>query len=242
MTYVLALAESEGCDVFTNLAQQADTADENSDIRKSQNLFTYHNTLEPHSLIVRKDDKALVLIAGRQIVSKENIELLSLFCPIKIEDKTLGLTDLIKAVAHNGGLPIVPWGVGKWLGARGRIVANLLSSSHDCPLFLGDNGNRPSFLPEPALLQQACTQGVPILSGSDPLPLSSHSLRPGSSGSLLAQGDVSKDRPAESLGRLLVKVKPDEIRGFGTGSPFLQFASDQLRINLRKQLSRFSVS
>ena len=240
--YVLALTEGRGCDVFEKLRQKAVGFEEATDKRNDSSSFTFHRTAESNSLIVRRGEQSLVLLAGRQIISKENIELLSLFSPVTIEDKTLALADLAQTVADNGGLPVVPWGVGKWFGARGKIVGQLLSANCNYPLFFADNGNRPSFWPEPALLHQAHELHIPRLSGSDPLPLSSHFNRPGSFGSWLPQGELSMQTPAASLRKLLEGVKADEIKDFGLLTGSFQFVIDQLRINLSKQFYRFSSS
>lgn len=239
--YVLALTEGGDCDVFSNLYQQAQAVsfEEASVIQPASDSFVFHKTAEANSLIVRKGNQAIILVAGRQLVSKENIELLSLFSAIKIKDKTLSLAKLAQTVADNDGLAVVPWGVGKWFGARGKVVSSLLFSNPVFPLFCGDNGNRPLLWPEPALLRQARELGVPLLSGSDPLPLASHVNRPASCGTFIRHGDVSLEYPAASLRKLLVSAKTDklELKPFGCRTASLPFVSDQLRINLRKRFS-----
>jgi len=225
-TYVLALTENKGNDVFARLKQQADS---------SSSSFNFFSTGEPESLIASKGEIKLILIAGRQIISKENLELLSLLSTAKIEDHTLSLAELAATVAENGGLPVLPWGVGKWWGARGKVIGNLLNSSRDFPLFVGDNGNRPSFWPMPALLRHSQNMHIPLLSGSDPLPLSSHLNRPGSSGIIIPEGEVSDDQPAASLRRLL--TGKNEAISFGRRAGTLQFIIDQFKVNLQKQLS-----
>ncbi len=236
LSYVLALTEGNGIDFFTSLKQQSHFPGDGAPDIAVSSVYEFFQTAEPDSLIARKGERTIVLVAGRQIISKENIELLSLLCSFKIEDNTLSLADLAKTVVDKGGLPVLPWGVGKWWGARGRVVADLLHSVIDFPLFLGDNGNRPTFWPEPALLRQSRDMQIPVLSGSDPLPLASHLMRPGSYGVLLPDGELSKDYPVASLHKMLISGK--EITGFGSRAGSLQFIIDQLRVNLRKQFAR----
>lgn len=224
-TYVLALAESKENDAFTRFQQQTD----------SSSSLTFLSTDEPESLIACKGEMKLVLVAGRQVISKENLELLSLLSTTRIEDHTLSLAKLAQTVVDNGGLPVLPWGAGKWWGKRGRVITNLLNSNRDYPLFVGDNGNRPAFWPEPAPLRQAQEMQIPLLSGSDPLPLSSHLNKPGSSGVFIADGELSEDRPAALLRELL--SSSNKLVSFGHRAGGLQFIIDQFRVNLRKHFS-----
>lgn len=235
---VLALAEGQGFDVFSTLKRQAVPLDDCVGKQKFPSAWSFYRTDEPDSLTTCKGKASMVIVAGRQIISKENIELLSLLSSFKVEDRTLSLADLANTVAAGGGLSVVPWGVGKWWGAKGRVVERLFHSRCDYPLFLGDNGNRPSFWPEPALLRQARDLNVPVVSGSDPLPLISHLSHPGSFGALLRQGELSMQYPAASLRKLLVSKK--DISSFGSRTGSFQFVVDQVRINMRKQYSRIS--
>jgi len=135
--YVLALTEGGASNVFSLLYQKDLSLNDSFHLQK---------TAEPESLLVSKGNQTIVLIAGRQLVSKENIELLSLFSLVNIADRTLPLRDLAQRITDNKGLAVVPWGVGKWFGTREKVVADLLDSSVDFPLLCGDNGNRPLFL------------------------------------------------------------------------------------------------
>lgn len=237
--YILVLTEGGDSDVFSSLRQKAISFEEVSSRQSESDSFVFYKTAESNSLIVCKGSQSIILVAGRQLVSKENIELLSLFSSIKMKDKTLSLADLAQAVTDNNGLAVIPWGVGKWFGARGKVINNLLCSKLESPLFFGDNGNRPLLWPTPALLQRARDLGAPLLSGSDPLPLPSHVNRPASSGTVLLHGDLSMEYPAASLRKLLLTAKKDtlELKSFGRRIGFLQFLSDQLRINLGKRFS-----
>ena len=227
--YVLALTEGGAYDVFSDLYRKKIVLDDS---------FVVQKTSESNSLLISREKTTLILIAGRQLVSTENIELLSLFSPIKIEDKTLSLNHLAVAVSDNNGLPVVPWGVGKWFGSRGKVVADLLKNGCDCPLFFADNGNRPLLWPEPALLRLASESGIPLLSGSDPLPLASHETHPASFGSFIRDGQISMECPAATLKQLLLDPEQGSLNlePFGCRTRSLKFVSDQLRINLRNRL------
>ncbi len=230
--FVLALTEGAGCDVFSSLKKLAKPLSESSST-VSWEIFL---TAEPDSLIVRKDTASMYLIAGKQLVSKENIELLSLFSSIVIEDRSLALQDLALIVTDKGGLPVIPWGVGKWFGERGKAVERLLNTKQDISIFAGDNGNRPVFWPFPTLLKNARGLGIPIVSGSDPLPLTSHVSRPGSFGVIFVEDELSIRTPIDSLRKIFAKAH--DIQSFGRGVGPFQFVIDQLRVNLRKQVGK----
>jgi len=234
--FVLALTEGAGCDVFSSLKKQAKTLSELPNEPSSTTSWEIYLTAEPDSLIIRKESASMYLIAGKQLVSEENIELLSLFSSAAIEDRSLSLQDLALAVSNKGGLPVVPWGVGKWFGERGKTVERLLNTKQDISIFVGDNGNRPLFWPFPTLLKNALDLGIPILSGSDPLPLTSHSSRPGSFGAIFMEDILSIETPIDSLRRIFSKTH--EVTGFGRGVGSFQFIIDQLQVNLRKQMGK----
>jgi len=241
-TYVLALTEGMDCDVFSRLQQQAISPEDVSARQSESDSLVFHKTAEDNSLIVQKGSQNIFLIAGRQLISKDNIELLSLFNPLKIKDRTRNLTELAQTVTDNGGLAVVPWGVGKWLGTRGKVVESLLTSALEYPLSFGDNGNRPLLWPEPSLLKQAREAGVILLSGSDPLPLASHVERPASSGTFIHHENLSFQHPATSLKEILTTAMADNLalEPFGCRIGSFQFLRDQLWINLRKRMSRIT--
>lgn len=234
--FVLALSEGAGCDVFSSLKKQAKPLPEASNHPSSTTSWEIYRTVEPDSLIIRKDIASMYLVAGKQLVSKEKIEVLSLFSSIEIEDRSLSLQDLVLAVFDKGGLAVVPWGVGKWFGKRGKIVERLLTTKENSSLVAGDNGNRPAFWPFPTLLKTALDLGIPVLSGSDPLPLISHVSRPGSFGAILMEDELSSKTPIDSLRRIFANTH--EITGFGNGVGPFQFIIDQLQVNLRKQMGK----
>jgi len=234
--FVLALTEGAGCDVFSSLKKLAKPLPEYLNKPSSTASWECYLTAEPDGLIIRKDTASMYLIAGKQLISKENIELLSLFSSAAIENRSLSLQDLALAVSAKGGLPVVPWGVGKWFGERGKTVERLLNTKQHISIFVGDNGNRPIFWPFPALLKNALDLGIPILSGSDPLPLTSHSTRPGSFGAIFMEDELSIEAPIDSLRKIFSKT--NEISGYGLGVGPFQFIIDQLQVNLRKQMGK----
>ncbi len=226
-TFVLLLTEADGYDFFSSLALDAENG-----YSRSEKKWQFHETLEHNSLFATNREQRILLIAGRQLISSENIELLSLFCPRVIEDRSRSLAELARQVSNEGAIPLLPWGVGKWLGRRGKAVQAFLDSP-PVPFFLvGDSGNRPRIWGYPRLLARAEQQGVGALAGSDPLRFSSHVSRAGSRGGFV-HGQLNREQPARLLQEILVSKA--EIISFGTGVGTVQFIRDQLQANLRKR-------
>ena len=206
---VLLLAESQGDDWFNWLAKMAD---EGEPIRNGcWEAWTVCRTEEKSALILRSDrGDELVLVAGRQIVTREKLEVSALLTETVFPDGAR-LTTTVEAIRNSGGLPMVPWGVSTWRGEPGKILLKFLSSQRSEEFFLGDNSGRPRFLPYPEQFIQAEQQGVRILPGSDPLPIRSEYWRPGSAGFSIA-AEIGEHTPAEDLKQLMqdptVRITP----------------------------------
>ncbi len=127
---------------------------------------------------VSNTNEKLFIIKGYQIVTKENLEVLALGLDARIADG-LALEQTIAQVLRVGSMPVLPWGVGKWLGKRGRIINNLLNSDIASQIALGDNGGRPGIFPVPEQFTTAEQLGIPIFPGTDPLPLASEEKKVG---------------------------------------------------------------
>jgi hypothetical protein len=70
----------------------------------------------------------LFVIAGRQIISSERLEVLALGLSREYPDGQ-PLRTILSDIRENDCIAVLPWGVGKWLGARKRIVASVLGYS-----------------------------------------------------------------------------------------------------------------
>ncbi len=142
----------------------------------------------------------LYIIAGRQIRTRENLEVLALGTIQDFEERA-PLEELIGQIGQLGAIPVIPWGVGKWIGRRGRIVKDLLNKTLP-PFFLGDNRNRPLFWARPDLFKLAEQKGVSLLPGTDPLPFPSEMWQIGSFGFEI-HGSVNTEYPFRDIKKLL---------------------------------------
>lgn len=189
----------------------------------------------------------LVLVAGRQIRTREGLEVLALATLENFSDG-LPFAGTLERVHWSGALPVVPWGFGKWWFERGGLVESLLQGREREAVFLGDNAGRPGLAPRPPLFRLAESHGVPVLPGSDPLPLAEHAGRAGSYGFLwdagLDGGDgghaTAPARPAAALVQALRQRRRTgwQPRVFGRCSGLLDFCRDQSALRLRGRLAR----
>ncbi len=218
VTAALLLAEVNGVNAFAELTARCKQG--------HQKLSDWEicPTAEAASLSLKHTSgHTLFIAAGRQAVTQEGIEVLALITTAEIEDG-LSLEDTLSAAAAADSLPVLPWGVGKWLGKRGQLVADQLKAA-DGPLFAGDNGGRPGFWPLPAYFQQRLQ-----LPGSDPLPLPYEAERAGSFG-FVTQGRLDWDKPGESLKQILLGPHP-VIRAYGRSQSPWRFLKNQSLLRL----------
>lgn len=188
--------------------------------------WRFEPTAEGESLrAVSGAGEGLFLIAGRQIVTRERLEVLALGRDLELLDG-LPMRETLERVRESGALPVLPWGFGKWWGQRGAVVAETLGQ--DGELFLGDNGGRLGL--EPAPFRQARRLGIRLLPGSDPLPFSRHEGLAGSYGFVLTHA-VDLDRPAEALLRRI--RESGQPRAFGRRAGLPRFLRDQVGMQLR---------
>lgn len=229
--FVLALAEGNGYDMFARLSEEAEPYREGGLGSVCDSTFSIHCSAERHSLLLRRGKDCMILVNGRQLVSTEKIEVLSLGSDLVVADERLPLSQLVATVIKGGGIAVLPWGFGKWLGTRGAHLAKLLLSPPCGPFFLGDNGNRPRLWPRPQLLNEMLQLGNFLLSGSDPLPLASQVCRPASTGTLILHDHLSLATPAASLLELL-STQSIQSETFGHQVGTIRAVSDQLLLRL----------
>jgi hypothetical protein len=225
---ILILTESHDANWFADLYKQTEIPFEKTD---SSNL-KFVNTGEDCSLkVVIAEKKELTLIAGRQIVSKEKLEVLALGIPAHFGEREPA-ADIIRDIVSKGGIPVIPWGPGKWMGNRGKIVKDILSDSQPNSIFLGDNGNRLALWPRPSIFSLAEKQGIRILPGSDPLPFPAENGKAGRYGFVLKDCAVSEE-PFNVLKKKLL-TSQSSISTIGRLENPIRFIKNQFAMQLLK--------
>lgn len=223
-TYILLLTESAGKNHYQKLAELArrrQTLSERNVLKWRLEPTPESCTLKAH----RSDGQSFYLLAGRQVVTAERLEVLALMTSCLFQEKQ-SLYQTVQAVYHSGGVPVIPWGFGKWIGKRGRILEQFLMKN-DKPVFLGDNGGRPWFWPRPRLFEVAEAKGGRVLPGSDPLPLPSEASRAGSFG--FTMNSILTSYVARDLKRCL-ENKNLNFSAYGDSQKLIRFFKNQFLI------------
>ena len=159
----------------------------------------------------------LYVIAGRQIVTQERLEVLALTIDAAIPDGK-PVRAVLSEIREQGGVPVLSWAPGKWFGKRGEIVRDLIDTLSPRDFILGDTTLRPTVWPEPALMRRASEKGFRIVAGSDPLPFAGEECRVGSYASLW-DGAMDSEKPAVSLKNLLMDTVSERVGKRGDAVP-----------------------
>lgn len=234
---VLLLTETSSDDWFR---QARDRAKKNRQILDTDSDWELHLTPGSEAFLVTRkksgrgqesqsDYMQVYIVAGRQIVTAEGLELLALATNHTFEDG-LSIVSTLKAVRSCGAIPVFPWAVGKWLGNRGKILTSLLSRDSDGGLFLGDNSGRPVFWRNPSHFKLARALNMAVLPGTDPLPIAKESKRVGSFG-FAVKGSLSKEQPVDDIKQLLL-AKETSIQSYGQLESPWRFFVNQIRLRL----------
>jgi hypothetical protein len=118
------------------------------------------------------------------------------------------------------------------MGKRGTVLNRLIKSAKSPDFFLGDNGNRPFFLTDPAQFKLAQNKNIRNLPGSDPLPLPSEVNKPGSLGFSISER-LDKSYPTVQLKEFILK-KPLELSIFGKPVGLCGFIKNQFLLEFKK--------
>ncbi len=189
-------------------------------------------TAEDCSLVATSGARQLFIVAGRQVACREGLEVLVLGTTQRFPDGR-PIRDLLRETDALGVPRVIPWGPGKWLFSRGRLLRQLLEEFRKPTLFLGDEGGRPGFWGYPSHFRLGARLGVRDLPGTDPLPFSHDVSKVGRMGFRVTV-DLDPNRPAASLLRSLTDPKVEFDR-FATLEPPLRFVRNQIGMQLRKR-------
>lgn len=153
---------------------------------------------EPQTLIARQNGgSALAIVCGRQVRARGGLEVLALGTKQEFADNQ-SFAETLKAVRASDGLPVLPWGFGKWLGKRGTEIEETLRAAGNRALYVGDNASRLNMLGLPALIRKSEQQGFRVLPGTDPFPFGGDYRRVGGFG-FFAESSIDERAPWGSL-------------------------------------------
>jgi len=175
--------------------------------------------------IILADDKnqEITLVAGRQFISKERVEVLALGTTMMLQDFTFTAKELLQKTLENGAVPVLCWSPGKWFGARGNVVKSIIKESEPTKFFLGDIAIRPAIWSTPALMKLARKKGFRCLAGSDPLPFPGEEKLIGSYATVLSASSASPD-PMTALKSTLsnTEIVPEIVGKRSTATSMLR--------------------
>lgn len=216
MSAVLCLADFPGAMGFKRLLDEKEVA----------GLPCWQARSQPDNVSIlfeSEDGDRIWVVAGFQVVSKEKLEIVALgtvSMPVPGKD----LLQTLQEIQSLGALATLPWGVGKWLGKRGTIVSQAMKDWREL-FVLGDNGGRP-WCWKPRHFQLAYKKQIPVLPGSDPLPIKTDRIRNGSHGLLLTiENDLIS--PVELIKKIDF-TQFSKAKVFGTSSSVRDLVVKQL--------------
>jgi hypothetical protein len=194
--------------------------------------YEIKRTSEESSLRISYNGNIIFLIAGQQIVTEENLEVLAIGTTKRFSyDKSIFET--ISLVIDNNAIPVLPWGVGKWMGKRAEVIKELISKRSD--FFLGDNGNRPAFWSIPGIFKSGEFEGIYNLPGSDPLNFKSEENKPGSFG-FYFNDRIDQEYPSKDLKQKILEHR--KFKTYGKPEMPFKFFLNQLNIQINKKLRK----
>lgn len=159
--------------------------------------FSLSTTPESAGAYLHHDGQHTLLVAGRQIVTAERVEILALGLERELADGQPA-AEVIAAVDAAGAVPVLAWAPGKWMFSRAEVVDRLLRHAGDV-LRLGDSSLRCKGWPLP---QPMAASRMPVLAGSDPLPFPGDEHAAGSYGIRISL-NFDEAAPITSLRRAL---------------------------------------
>jgi hypothetical protein len=223
----LMLTETSKDHAFKSLIEQRELDD---------GRWRFNATQDGRSLTASHQDRnPLTIIAGRQIITREGLEVLALCCNETFTDG-LAIEDTLSKVIDADALPVLPYGIGKWTGKRGDIINKLLTSPLADKLFLGDNAGRLAIAGEPKQLTQARKQKIWTLPGTDPLPFPNQASRVGRFG-LVLDCKIDPTHPATSI-KAKLSTLTTQPKTFGQATGPISFLRLQFAMQLRKRLRK----
>lgn len=215
------LTERVDCSLFRDLRDETVTP---------PSPWRVERTAEEEALaLLGPGELRILLFAGRQVVTGERLEILSLLAdPRDLDGRDAAA--VIGGVTRAGGVPVLAWAPGKWFFGRGKTVAALTGRLAAGEILMGDTTLRPTLWGEPRLMAAARRKGISVAAGSDPLPITGEERYAGSYATIL-EGAFDGERPVRSLRSLFrtpraVKV-PAGRRG-GTAETVARLARNAL--------------
>lgn len=180
----------------------------------------------------REDGRMITVILGRQVQTKEDLEVL-VIGTLKPFDTLQSLEATVEAGLEQEALVMLPWAFGKWTGSRGRAIAAAYQRYAPMGLRLADTAARNRFLPAPSSFALSVANRHPVLAGSDPFPFPDQLQAIGSHGFVLE--NVSPEAGWPELHCAIASLD-EQPRRFGRILETGDFVRLQWKMQMRKRL------
>jgi hypothetical protein len=228
--FFLLMTECFGDDYFGALQAAAHGRETSQKLLLRQ--WVMAPTEEVSSVLAESGQRQVFIVGGRQVACREGLEVLVLGTTKRLPDG-LPIRDVLAETASWGVPRVIPWGPGKWLFRRGRLLNELLQEFRNPTLFLGDEGGRPVFWGYPQHFGRAAQLGIRDLPGTDPLPFPHDVTKVGRMG-FRARIELDRARPAASLLGAL-QLQSTTLERFAILESPLRFVRNQIGMQLRKR-------
>lgn len=221
IAYIWLLTERSDCNFFDHISRNAS---------KMQSDGLRFTPLDDQKSIIASgiSGKDLYLLTGRQIVTKERLEILTYASSLNIEDGKRSIDDVIDNIIDSNGIAVLNWAPGKWFFSRGKIIRRVLDKYQSRHVFVGDTLLRNVLWPTPRLMRLAKKRGFRITAGSDPFPFEGEEQYIGSYG-FMVTGEFDEKKPADSVLSLL-RSRDTKLTLFGKRNNVVDFIRRQYKI------------
>ena len=189
---------------------------------------------EQVSIQATRGDHRIVVVCGRQVRCHDGLEV-TVLGTLEAFPDGLSLEETICAAAARGAFISLPWGFGKWLGARGRVLRESLSRHEPRALAICDNGSRLQALGRPRLVQQCDARGHLVLPGTDPFPFGDDHRRTGAFGFLAPE--PAADAPWRGLAEWL-RTQRESPPAYGAATGLVRFVVNNVGIQFYNRMRR----
>jgi hypothetical protein len=174
----------------------------------------------------------LHLVAGRQIATRERLEVLALCGDPGVPDGG-DILDTIGRVAEAGSVPVLAWAPGKWTGRRAVVIASTLDAVRPQDVLIGDTSMRPRGWRTGPLMREAQGRGFTVVAGTDPLPFAGQELVIGRYG-IVAEAEFDPAAPVAGF-RALFTSGRGRVAIAGRRDSLASVVSRLVRHRLAKQ-------
>ncbi len=188
---------------------------------------------ELQTLLATKGPASIAVVCGRQLRARAGLEVAAMGTTAEFPDGR-ELRESVELVLAAGALAALPWGFGKWTGARLATVEQTLREVGAQQLAVGDNGVRLQLLPAAPLLRNSAGNGLRVLRGTDPFPFGGDHRRVGSFG---FAAHIDAAAPWRSLRAAIEGGQPSPPL-FGRALGPVRFVAQQIGIQIYTRMKR----